>query len=53
MHVQQTYGVAERRACRTLGMCRFVQRYQKKPAEDEEGFRKDILRLALRYGRYG
>lgn len=36
-----------------LGVCRSVQRYQKKSAEDEEVLRKDIIRLALRYGRYG
>ncbi len=36
-----------------FGVCRSVQRYQKKSADDEEVLRKDILRLALRYGRYG
>lgn len=53
IYAQQTYGVSERRAWRTLGVGRSVQRYQKKPAEDEEVLRKAIIRLALRYGRYG
>jgi putative transposase len=34
-------------------VCRSVQRYQKKKPDDEEALRQDIIRLALRYGRYG
>lgn len=53
MHVQQKYGTSERRACKALGVFRSVQRYQKRKPDDEAGLRKDITRLALKYGRYG
>ncbi len=53
VHTQQKFGTSERRACKTLGVLRSVQRYHKRRADDEAQLRKDITRLALKYGRYG
>ena len=53
IHAQQRYGVSERRACKALGVSRSVQRYIKRRPDDEDALRKDIERLALKYGRYG
>ena len=53
MQSQQRYGISQRRACDALGVCRSVQRYQKRTADDEDHLREDIIRLAQRYGRYG
>ena len=53
IHTQQKFEVSQRRACRVLGVCRSVQRYQKKKPDDEEALRRDVTRLALKYGRYG
>lgn len=53
MHIQQKYGTSERRACKALGVLRSVQRYKKRKPDDEGLLRKDITRLALKYGRYG
>ena len=53
MQSQQRYGISERRACGALGVCRSVQRYRKRTADDEDRLREDIIRLAQRYGRYG
>ncbi len=53
MTVQQRYGLSERRACNALGVSRSVQRYKKRRADDEPQLRKDIVRLAYQYGRYG
>ena len=43
---------SERRTCKTIGLSRSTQRYQKKPINDEE-LRLDLIRLAKQYGRYG
>jgi putative transposase len=53
IHTQQKFGTSERRACKALGVFRSVQRYQKRKPDDEAHLRKDITRLALKYGRYG
>lgn len=50
---QQRYGISQRRACQALGVCRSVQRYIKRQPDDDGQLRADIVRLALRYGRYG
>ena len=50
---QQRYGISERRACHALGVCRSVQRYKKRPPDNEGQLRDDIIRFAHRYGRYG
>lgn len=49
----QRYGVSERRACAVLGHPRSSQRYSKQRPDDELALRRDIVRLASRYGRYG
>ena len=46
-------GVSEREACRALGQSRGALRKPVKRADDEERLTQDILRLALKYGRYG
>ena len=51
--VQQALAVSERRACRVIGQPRSTQRYEKRPAEDEEQLRERIVQLASRFGRYG
>ena len=53
IHTQQKFGTSERRACKALGVLRSVQRYHKRRPNDEAQLRKDITRLALKYGRYG
>lgn len=50
--VQQALAVSERRACRVIGQPRSTQRYEKRPAEDEEQLRERIVQLASRFGRY-
>lgn len=45
--------VSERRSCRVLSISRSVQRHQPRRQEDEERLRRDIVRLAGQYGRYG
>ena len=52
-HVQQSIGVSQRRACRTLSQSRTTQRRQAKLAEDEPRLTGRIVELATRYGRYG
>ncbi len=53
VHIQQKLGVSERRACKVLGQPRSVQRHKPKRSFEQEALRKDIVRLASRYGRYG
>ncbi|HIL28912.1 MAG TPA: transposase [Micavibrio sp.] len=53
MYAQQRYDVSERRACRALDINRDSVRYRLRKGHDEEALREDILRLALKYGRYG
>jgi putative transposase len=49
----QKLDVSERRACVVLGLNRAVQRYKSRKRNDENELRKDIVRLATKYGRYG
>lgn len=49
----QRFGVSERRACRTLGQSRSVQRYAPLVRSDEDALTRDIVSLAGQYGRYG
>lgn len=53
VHIQQKLGVSERRACRVLNQPRSVQRHQSNKSGEEEVLRRDIVRLASTYGRYG
>ncbi|WP_274789758.1 IS3 family transposase [Roseovarius tolerans] len=52
-HVQQTLGVSERRACRTLGQYRSTQRKVPCGLPDEERLTEDIIELTREFGRYG
>lgn len=52
-HVQATFGVSERFACRVLGQHRSTQRKHPKTPEDEAALTADIIALASQYGRYG
>jgi len=45
--------VSERRACRVIRQPRSTQRYNKRPADDEEYLTARIIELASKYGRYG
>jgi len=49
----QALDVSERRACRVVGQPRATQRYNKRPADDEDFLTSRIIELASRYGRYG
>ena len=49
----QALDVSERRACRVVGQPRATQRYNKRPANDEDFLTKRIIELASQYGRYG
>ena len=49
----QALDVSERRACRVVGQPRSTQRYNKRPADDEDFLTSRIIELANRYGRYG
>ena len=52
-HVRQELGVSERRACRTLGQHRSMQRKVPQGRADEQRLSDDIIDLADQYGRYG
>ena len=45
--------VSERRACIALGVNRTTQRYIPQKQNNEIALKKDIVRLAEKYGRYG
>lgn len=45
--------MSERRACKTLGQARAVQRYIPQVRDDEEPLTVRIIQLAAVYGRYG
>ena len=50
--VQDVLGVSERRAGRVIGQPRSRQRYEKRPADDEEQLRMRIVDLASQSRRY-
>ena len=45
--------VSERRACRVINQPRPTQRRTLKSLDDEESLTRDIIKLAVRFGRYG
>jgi hypothetical protein len=45
--------VSERRACIVLNQPRATQRRVLKSLDDEESLTNDIIKLAVRFGRYG
>ena len=49
----QKLDVSERRACAAFGLSRSVFRHNVRQRADEENLRRDIIRLAGMYGRYG
>jgi len=49
----QALDVSERRACRVVGQPRSTQRYNKRPADDEQFLTSRIVELASQYVRYG
>jgi putative transposase len=51
--VMATLGVSERFACRALGQHCSTQRRKPTGRADEAALTADIIRLAIRYGRYG
>ncbi len=53
MHVRDTLGVSERRACRVFGQARTTQRRELRAKGDEERLVAEIVDLASRFGRYG
>jgi putative transposase len=52
-HVTVTRDVSERRVCRVIGQPRSTQRDVTVIRDDEECLRKEIIRLASKFGRYG
>ncbi len=46
-------GVSERRACRVISQPRPTQRRVLMSRDDEESLTADIIKLAIRFGRYG
>ena len=53
VHLQQRLGISERRACRTIGQTRTIQRKPHRVRDDEAPLTTAIIRLASAYGRYG
>ncbi len=45
--------MSERRVCRVLDQARSTQRQEPRVKDDEEMLRKDIIKFAILYGRYG
>ena len=52
-HLQQTYGMSERRACRLLGAHRRTIRYQRRVSADERRIRERLRALASERPRWG
>jgi putative transposase len=52
-HLQETFGVSQRRACRVLGQPRSTQRQTPKTKEEEGRLVTRMLELVRRYPRYG
>ena len=51
--VQKVLEVSERRACRVKRQARSTQGYMLQTKNDEEQLRKEIMKLASKFGRYG
>jgi putative transposase len=52
-HLQETFGISQRRACRVLGQPRSTQRRQPKPNEEETRLLARMLELVRLHPRYG
>jgi transposase InsO family protein len=52
-HLQQTFGVSQRRACRVLGQARSSQRKEPRRKEAEAELLKRLLELVRRHPRFG
>ncbi|MGE5334673.1 MAG: IS3 family transposase, partial [Nitrososphaerota archaeon] len=52
-HLQEAYGMSERRACRVLGVHRRTVRYQRHPRADEAQVRERLRALAAERPRWG
>ena len=53
VQVIEALDVSERKAFWVVGQPRSTQRYNKRPADDEDFLTKRILEMASKYGRYG
>lgn len=51
--VRTVFGVSERRACRVIRQARSTQRHPPAKRDEEEQLRKEIVKLASKFGRYG
>jgi putative transposase len=52
-HLQETFGVSQRRACRVLGQPRSTQRQAPRAKEEEERLVRRMLELVRQHPRYG
>jgi putative transposase len=52
-HLQQTYGMSQRRACRVLGAQRRTMRYRRRVRRDELQVRERLRALAAKRPRWG
>ena len=52
-HVQQHFGISERRACKSLSQARSTQRYRKQKPEKDRPLTDRMHELASTYPRYG
>ena len=52
-HVREKLHISERRVCRVINQPRSTQRHSTVARCDEGRLRSEIIRLALKYGRYG
>ena len=53
LRVRELLHISERRACLVMGQIRSTQRRMPNVTAEEERLRKDIVKLAAKYGRYG
>lgn len=53
IHIVQKLDISQRKVCKYLGINRNTNRYIPKKLDNEDELRKDIIRLATKYGRYG
>ena len=53
MHVQDKFGVSERRACKVIDQVRSTQRYTPRVKDDEDRLVQRIVAFACEFGRYG
>jgi putative transposase len=52
-YISEKLPVSQRRVCKALNQARTTQRRQLSPPSDEDQLSKDIIELAIKYGRYG